>query len=83
MDTTALQQKIDGLQATVDADTQTLQSDTDALNASKKELGFANLVNGLEALSPDDVAALKQALNETDNTTGITVDLPSTAGTQA
>lgn len=78
MNTVQEQAAIDAAQADVDADNEKLAADTLVLNQAKDALANVNLINTLEAMTPDQVATLKSELaNDTDNTNGITVSLPA------
>lgn len=83
MDVTAAQARVEQLQVKVDQDQQTLSNDQAELDKAQKELSFVSLVNALEDLSADQIGTLNEALQEDANSLGITITLPSTAGSQA
>ena len=83
MDATQAEAKVNQLQKQVDDDQTNLSNDQAALEQAKKELSFVNLVNSLEGLQPDDIAAINEALKEDANSLGITLSVPSTAGETA
>lgn len=79
MDTTVLlSQQADVQNQITSAETgiETLKSQLATIN---EELATASLVNGLEALTPDQVALINTSLQEPSNTTGISLSIPSTA----
>lgn len=62
MDTTQIQQQIDALNTQIVTDETTLQNDQAKLAELQQELSQANLINSLEALTPEQVTAINAAL---------------------
>jgi hypothetical protein len=77
MDITAQQSKVDDLKAQVATGTESLAANTAALNEAQAELDNAVFINQLEALTPDQLTAVNEALaSDADNKSGITLSLP-------
>lgn len=77
MNDTTEQAAVDAAQAVVDADNAKLNTDMATLQDAKDALSNITLINGLEALTPEDVASVNEALaSDPDNKTGITLALP-------
>lgn len=62
MDITAIQTEIDALNAQIVTDEATLSDDQAKLAELQAELAQATLINGLEALTADEVTAINAAL---------------------
>ena len=82
MDATVLEQTITNLEAAIVTDQAQLDKDNASLSEAQAELAQVSLVNSLEALTPDQVTAVNEALaSDSANTSGITLTLPAAGGT--
>lgn len=82
MDATTQQQKVDQLTQQVQADQTQLSTDQASLAEAQAELNQVNLINQLEALTPDEVTAINAALaSDPANISGITLTVPNATQT--
>jgi hypothetical protein len=78
MDATNAQAAVDTAQSAVDAATTALEAANVSLAQAKSDLANITQINDLEALTPEQVTAINEALaTDADNKSGITLALPA------